>query len=56
VARGAEYGTSSSTIAAQPGDITPDECRDRSELSGRPQGWIKNHFSYCQLSGVVAVE
>jgi hypothetical protein len=54
--RKAEYGTSSSALAAPPDDITPEECRDRSALSGRAEGWIKNHYSYCQLSAVVAVE
>jgi hypothetical protein len=54
--RKTEYGMSSSALAAPPDDITPEECRDRSELSGRAEGWIKNHYSYCQLSAVVAVE
>jgi Deoxyribonuclease NucA/NucB len=56
VAQNAEYGTPSANVARAPDDITVEECRDRYELSGRSQGWIKNHFSYCQLGAVVAVE
>jgi hypothetical protein len=56
LAHGAEYGTSSELVAQAPDDITVEECRERSDVSARPQGWIKNHFSYCQLSAVVGVE
>lgn len=56
VAKKARYGTASANVAQQPDDITVEECRERAELSTRPQGWIKNHYSYCQLSAVVAVE
>jgi hypothetical protein len=38
VAQNAEYGTPSTKVAAAPDDITVEECRDRSELSGRAQG------------------
>jgi hypothetical protein len=60
IAEGAEYGTPSEEFAdpavePQQDDITVEECRDNAELSSRPQGWIKNHFSYCQLDFVVAV-
>jgi hypothetical protein len=33
--------------------ISVEECRERSDLSGRPQGWIKHHFAYCQI-GMIA--
>jgi Deoxyribonuclease NucA/NucB len=58
----AEHGTPSERFATdQAGpmrddDITLDECRERSDLSARPQGWIKNHYSYCKLSYVLAVQ
>ncbi|SHF61049.1 NucA/NucB deoxyribonuclease domain-containing protein [Streptoalloteichus hindustanus] len=29
--------------------ITPQECRNNWRVSSRDQGWIKNHFAYCQL-------
>lgn len=58
--QGTEYGTPSERFAQDPvsqaDDITLEECRDKSDLSSRPEGWIKNHFSYCHLSYVVAVE
>jgi hypothetical protein len=58
----ADYGTPSETFATdavtslQADDVTVEECRDKSELSGRPQGWVKNHFSYCKLFYYLAVE
>lgn len=61
LADGATYGTPSErfaegTDALVPDDITPEECRENSELSGRDQGWIKNHFSYCWLGVYGAVQ
>ncbi|MFI7642281.1 hypothetical protein [Nonomuraea sp. NPDC049400] len=38
------------TLAAPPYDyISLEECRANTELSGRPEGWIKNHFAYCAM-------
>jgi hypothetical protein len=54
-ANDAEYGTASAAVA-QYDDITVEECRERVELSGRRQGWIKNHFSYCQMGAMAAVQ
>jgi len=54
-AQGAEYGTPSAAIA-QYDDITVQECRERADLSGRAEGWIKNHFSYCQIGVMAAVQ
>jgi hypothetical protein len=51
----AEYGTPSAAVA-QYDDITVEECRERVELSGRRQGWIKNHYSYCQMGAMAAVQ
>lgn len=46
----ATYGTPGETVEQQQNDdITPEECRANPEKSSRPEGWIKNHFSYCQL-------
>lgn len=46
----ATYGTASETVEQQQNDdITPEECRSNPDKSSRPEGWIKNHFSYCQL-------
>jgi Deoxyribonuclease NucA/NucB len=55
LARDAEYGTSSAAVAEYD-DITVEECRERAEDSGDADGWIKNHFSYCQLGAMVAVQ
>lgn len=59
---GARYVVPSEKFAEPTGDfealydeMTVQECRERSDLSGRPQGWIKNHFAYCQI-GVIAAE
>jgi hypothetical protein len=58
----AEYGTPSEKFATggvtpqQTDDITVAECRENADLSARPEGWIKNHFSYCQLSYFLARE
>jgi hypothetical protein len=58
---GAEYGTPSEDVATgkvstlQEDDITLEECRSNTDKSGRPEGWIKNHFSYCQI-GVLTAE
>ncbi|QNP72215.1 hypothetical protein IAG44_24235 [Streptomyces roseirectus] len=60
VKSGAEYGTASEELAAgevstlQEDDITPEECRENSDLSWRAEGWIKNHFSYCQITVLTA--
>jgi len=53
----AEYGTPSEkfgtdAVTPQRDDITVEECRKNWKLSSRPEGWIKNHFSYCNLSGI----
>lgn len=63
----AEYGTRSEKFA-DTGDITTQttfpydyitrsECRDNSNAS-RTEGWIKNHFAYCQKTAVsgIAIE
>jgi hypothetical protein len=36
--------------------ISPEECRENVELSGRPQGWVKNHFAYCKIELIVAYD
>ncbi|WP_416973934.1 NucA/NucB deoxyribonuclease domain-containing protein [Streptomyces sp. 4F14] len=57
---GAEYGTASEELASgkantlQQDDITLEECRANTDLSWRAEGWIKNHFSYCQIAVLVA--
>ncbi|SDP96349.1 Deoxyribonuclease NucA/NucB [Actinopolyspora xinjiangensis] len=33
--------------------ITEQECEQAGEKASRPQGWIKNHFSYCQRTLMV---
>ncbi|MFI6504406.1 LamG-like jellyroll fold domain-containing protein [Nonomuraea typhae] len=34
--------------------LTPAKCA-QNELSGRPQGWVLNHYSWCQLGRVEAL-
>ncbi|MGW4425943.1 LamG-like jellyroll fold domain-containing protein [Streptosporangium sp. NPDC004631] len=34
--------------------MTPGKCAERESLAGRPQGWVMNHFSWCQMGRVEA--
>ncbi|MER7505870.1 LamG-like jellyroll fold domain-containing protein [Nonomuraea pusilla] len=34
--------------------LTPAKCAEKENLAGRPQGWIMNHFSWCQMGKVEA--
>lgn len=62
----ASYGTPSEKFAtdadpaigtlAVPDYMTVEECRDHSDLSGRVEGWVKNHFSYCQIGVLQAAQ
>jgi len=58
----AEYGTPSEKFAEnavtpqQADDIKVEECRNNAKQSGRPEGWIKNHFAYCHFGKYEAAD
>ncbi|MFI6910501.1 LamG-like jellyroll fold domain-containing protein [Nonomuraea sp. NPDC050394] len=35
--------------------LTPTKCAQNESLSGRPQGWVLNHYTWCQLGRVNAI-
>ncbi|WP_214316667.1 LamG-like jellyroll fold domain-containing protein [Nonomuraea sediminis] len=36
--------------------ITPDDCKKEIAKAGRPQGWIKNHYAWCSIGDVSAID
>ncbi|MGW4412987.1 NucA/NucB deoxyribonuclease domain-containing protein [Nonomuraea sp. NPDC004702] len=36
--------------------IDTDECFNKWATAGKPQGWIKNHFSWCQIGRIEATQ
>ncbi|MGW5686029.1 LamG-like jellyroll fold domain-containing protein [Nonomuraea sp. NPDC003754] len=36
--------------------ITPDDCKKEIAKAGRPEGWIKNHYSWCSIGDVTAID
>ncbi|WP_143234735.1 NucA/NucB deoxyribonuclease domain-containing protein [Paractinoplanes atraurantiacus] len=61
---GSTYGRPSGVFATAPAPgrvlsddpISPAECREHADLATQPQGWIKNHFSYCHIGTFLAIE
>jgi hypothetical protein len=54
IRQGADHGTAAAAMVDDMATVTddgisPEECRENIELSGRPQGWVKNHFAWCAI-------